>query len=159
MRRIVAVVSATVVVGGAALGLVGCGSSDSGNATTDQTEANAAFCSSLAGLGTSLTDLRKSLSPSTATKADLQSAGAAVETAWDEVEASAQNVAGVDTTALETAWDGLESTITSLPGSGQSLQQGVASVKAALGPVQTAVKGLAPGCSGTTTTVAPVTTG
>jgi hypothetical protein len=71
---------------------------------------------------------------------------------WDGLATSATEIVGVDTPALRSAWDDLGSTIRSLPGNGESIQQDVTSVKAALTPVEAAVKGLAPDCSGTATT-------
>lgn len=144
-------VAMAVVAVGAALGLAGCGSGDDAGATTGQTQGNAAFCASLDDFTASLADL-KDLSPSSTSLTDLQSAGAAVASARDALATSATELGGVDTTALRSARDDLGSTIRSLPGNGESIQQDVTSVKAALTPVETAVKGLALDCSGTATT-------
>ena len=151
VRRIIAVAAAALVTGGAALGLVGCGSGDDAGATTSQANGNAAFCASLDDFSASLANLRD-LSPSSSSLTDLQSAGASVVSSWDALATSATEIGGVDTTALRSAWDGLGSTIRSLPGNGQSIQQDVTSIKSALTPVEAAVKGLAPDCSGTATT-------
>jgi hypothetical protein len=151
VRRIIPVVAVALVAAGAALGLAGCGSGDDAGATTAQTTGNAAFCASLDDFSASLADLRN-LSPSSTSLTDLQSAGTAVANSWDALATSATELGGVDTSALRSAWDDLGSTIRSLPGNGKSIQQDVTAVKAALTPVDAAVKGLAPDCSGTVTT-------
>jgi hypothetical protein len=105
-----------------------------GRGGASQADAQQSFCSSLSGLESSIEGLT-SLSPTTASKDDYQSAVSNVESAWDQVKTDSSDLTGVTTSELDTAWDSFQSAVDDVPDD--------ASVSDALSHVSQAAESLA----------------
>ena len=79
-----------------------------------QANAQAAFCSSLSTLDSSITSLT-SLDPSSASKDDYQSAISTIESNWDQVKSDASNLASIDMSTLDSSWDSFKSAVDAVP--------------------------------------------
>ena len=79
-----------------------------------QAEAQQSFCSSLSALDTSITGLT-SLSPSTASQSDYESAVSEIENAWDQTKSDASDLKDITTTDLDNAWDTFKSAVDDVP--------------------------------------------
>ena len=90
------------------IGLLGEGGGES------QAEAQQSFCSSLSGLDSSLESLT-SLSPTSASQDDYQSAVSDVESAWDQVKTDAGDLTDITTSELDDAWDTFKSAVDAVP--------------------------------------------
>ena len=99
-----------------------------------QADAQAAFCSSLTTLDSSVQAL-EGLDPTTASKDDYQSAVSTIESDWDQVKSDASALASIDMSTLDSAWDDFKSAVDDVPDS--------ASVSDALSDVGTSAKSLA----------------
>jgi hypothetical protein len=124
-----------VLAGGVVLiAVLGSGGSES------QAEARQSFCSSVDALGSSVQSLT-GLSPTTASKADYQSAVDAIQSDWDAVKSDASGLKDVTTSELSTAWDSYQSAVEAVPDD--------ASVSDALGGIKSATQTLASSVSST----------
>ena len=122
------IVLVTVGVGAAILiGLLGSRGGES------QADAQQSFCSSLDTLESSVTSLT-SMSPTSASKDDYESAVSEIESDWDDVKTDASDMANVTMTQLDDAWDSFESAVQDVPDD--------ASVSDALGDVSSAANTL-----------------
>ena len=161
MPRLVTLMCLIAATGALVAGLAGCGSSGGGSgggstsvATTgtSQAAANAAFCSSLVDVQSALTDL-KNVNASDVTVTKLTQLASGLTTALAQLTAGGKEAVGIDSTALQNSFVQLKDDLLAIPGSGQGLSAGLASVKKALVPVQTALDDVKPNCaSGGTTT-------
>ena len=79
-----------------------------------QADAQQSFCSSLSGLESSIESLT-SLSPSTASQDDYQSAVSNVESSWDQVKTDAGDLTDITTSDLDSSWDSFKSAIDDVP--------------------------------------------
>jgi hypothetical protein len=79
-----------------------------------QADAQQSFCSSLSTLEGSITSLT-SLSPTTASKSDYQSAVDEIQSDWDTVKSDASDLANVTMSQLDSAWDSFESAVQDVP--------------------------------------------
>lgn len=79
-----------------------------------QADARQSFCSSLSTLQGSITSLT-SLSPTTSSKSDYQSAVDAIQSDWDQVKSDASDLKDVTMSQLDDAWDSFESTVQDVP--------------------------------------------
>lgn len=77
-------------------------------------EATAGLCTSLQGLDASLKQLT-SLDSSTATADELNTDVAAVQSSWDTVKSSAQDVQSASMGSLDSAWDTFSSAVKGIP--------------------------------------------
>lgn len=79
-----------------------------------QADARQSFCSSLSTLQGSITSLT-SLSPTTASKSDYQSAVDEIQGDWDQVKTDASDLKDVTMSQLDDAWDTFESAVQGVP--------------------------------------------
>jgi len=79
-----------------------------------QEQAQSAFCSSLSGLESSVESLT-SLSPSSASKDDYQSAVSDIESSWDQVKSDAGDLTDIDESTLDSSWDDFKSAVDDVP--------------------------------------------
>lgn len=79
-----------------------------------QADARQSFCSSLSTLQGSITSLT-SLSPTTASKSDYQSAVDEIQGDWDQVKTDASDLKNVTMSQLDDAWDTFESAVQGVP--------------------------------------------
>ena len=112
-----------------------------GNAAGEsQADARQSFCTSLSTLQGSITSLT-SLSPTTSSKSDYQSAVDEIQGDWDQVKSDASDLKNVTMSQLDDAWDSFESTVQDVPDD--------ASVSDALSSVGSAAKSFASTVSST----------
>jgi hypothetical protein len=90
------------------IGLLG----ERGGESQEQAQQN--FCSSVSGLESSIESLT-SLSPSSASQDDYQSAVSDIESAWDQVKTDAGDLKDVATSTLESSWDSFKSAVDDVP--------------------------------------------
>jgi len=90
------------------IGLLGEGGGES------QAEAQQSFCSSLTGLESSIESLT-SLSATTASQDDYQSAVSDIESSWDDVKTDAGDLTDVTTSTLDSSWDSFKSAVDDVP--------------------------------------------
>jgi hypothetical protein len=105
-----------------------------GNRSQSQAKAQDNFCSSLSALESSASSLT-SLSPTSASKEDYESAVSDVQSDWDQVKSDAGDLKDVDTSTLDSAWDDFKSAVDDVPDD--------ASVSDALGDISQAANSLA----------------
>ncbi len=105
-----------------------------GGGGESQAEAQANFCGSVSSLESSINSLT-SLSPTTASESDYQSAVSQVEDDWDQVKSDASDLANISTSQLDSAWDSFKSAVDDVPDD--------ASVSDALNDVASSAKTLA----------------
>jgi len=143
-RRMWIVVVAAVGVG--AIILVAL-LSNRGGGTESQAQAQQSFCSSLSALDTSITDLT-SLSPSTASQSDYESAVSEIENAWDQTKSDASDLKDITTTDLDNAWDSFKSAVDDVP-SDSSVSDSLNAVKSSAQTLASTVKSTlsGPDCS------------
>ena len=79
-----------------------------------QAEAQQNFCSSLSGLESSIESLT-SLSPSTASQDDYQSAVSNIDSAWDQVKTDAGDLTDITMSELDSSWDSFKSAVDDVP--------------------------------------------
>ena len=79
-----------------------------------QAEAQQSFCSSLSGLESSIESLT-SLSPSTASQDDYQSAVSNIDSAWDQVKTDAGDLTDITMSELDSSWDSFKSAVDDVP--------------------------------------------
>ena len=99
-----------------------------------QADAEAAFCSSLDSLESSVQALL-ALDPSTASKDDYQADVDTIQSDWDQVKSDASSLVNVDMSTLDSAWDSFKSAVDDVPDD--------ASVSDALNDVKSAADSLA----------------
>jgi hypothetical protein len=107
MKRAIAV-GAVLLVG--AFGFVACDSDDG----ESQASAEESLCTSLDGFSAAVVKFQ-ALDPQTASQDDYEAAAAAIQDAWGEVKAEAEDVAEADTAALDSAQAELSSAVENLP--------------------------------------------
>ena len=111
------------------------------NATGEsQATARQNFCASLSALEGSVTSLT-SLSPTTASKSDYQSAVDEIQGDWNQVKGDASDLKNVSMSQLDGAWDSFTSAVDAVPDD--------ASVSDALNGIGSAAKSLASTVSAT----------
>jgi hypothetical protein len=86
---------------------------NSGN-DNSQAAAKSAFCSSVSNLGSSVSGLT-ALDPSSASKADYQSAVSSIESDWDAVKSAASDLGEATTSELQDGWDSFKSAVDNVP--------------------------------------------
>jgi hypothetical protein len=92
-------------------------------------EATAGLCTSLQGLDSSLKTLT-SLDPGTATADELNTDVSAVQSSWNTVKSSAQDVQNASMGSLDSAWDSFSSAVKDIPNA-SSVSDAVTSVQQA----------------------------
>jgi hypothetical protein len=107
-----------------------------------QADARQSFCSSLSTLQGSITSLT-SLSPTTASKSDYESAVDEIQNDWDQVKTDASDLKDVTMSQLDSAWDSFTSAVDDVPDD--------ASVSDALNDVKSAAQSLGSTVSSTLT--------
>jgi hypothetical protein len=85
-----------------------------GRGGESQAQAQQNFCSSLSGLESSIGSLT-SLSPTSASKDDYQSAVSDIDSAWDQVKTDAGDLKDVSTSTLDSSWDSFKSAVDDVP--------------------------------------------
>lgn len=90
------------------IGVLGARGSDS------QANAQDDFCSSVSSLKGSINDLT-SLSPSSASKSDYQSAVSSIEDDWDSVKSSASDATNATMSELDDSWNTFKSAVDDVP--------------------------------------------
>ena len=108
-----------------------------------QPSAEAAVCASVAAFGTAVQDFRD-LDPATASIEDVQAARDDIQAAWDQVKSENTDLSEANEAAVDEAWNGVAQSIDDLS-SDEPIEDGLASVQAAAGDVQTAFREIADG--------------
>jgi hypothetical protein len=85
-----------------------------GRGGESQAQAQQSFCSSLSGLESSIESLT-SLSPTSASEDDYQSAVSDIDSAWDQVKTDAGDLKDVSTSTLDSSWDSFKSAVDDVP--------------------------------------------
>ncbi len=134
-RTLWLIVLGCVLAGGAVL--IGILANSGGES---QADARQAFCSSVSTLKGSIDGLT-ALSPTTASKADYQSAVDNIQSDWDTVKGDASDLKDVTTSQLSSAWDSYQSAVQAVPDD--------ASVSDALDGIKSATQTLASTVSST----------
>jgi hypothetical protein len=147
MRRVVLSLALATTLGPIAVGVAGCGG---GSSATTQTADDQAVCESAAGVQQAAKQIT-ALDPKNTTVSQLTAATTSLASSVKDLGATAKGAASDDKAALQSAAAGLTSAVKGF--GGQSVSEDVQDVKAAIPPVQQAVKGVAPNCttSGTAT--------
>ena len=123
------------------IGLLGNRGGDS------QATARDNFCSSLTTLEGSINNLT-SLSPSTASKSDYQSAVDAIQSDWDQVKTDASDLGSLTMSQLDDSWNSFKSSVDDVS-SDASVSDALNSVTASAQTLASSVKSTlsGPGCS------------
>ena len=136
----------------ALVGAVACGDDDSDSQTAAPAQTAASqVCSSVADVQQAADSLR-GLDPANTTATQLQTAVADLQSAASGLASAASSASSADREALSSAVDGLRSAAQSAAqgvASGESPQQALAPVGAAVVPVEQAADALGPDCPGT----------
>ncbi len=148
MRRVVLSLALATTLGLIAVGVAGCGG---GSSATTQTADDQAVCESAVGVQQAAKQIT-ALDPKNTTVSQLTAATTSLASSVKDLGATAKGAAADDRAALQSAAAGLTSAVKGF-GGGQTVSEDLQSVKAAIPPVQQAVKGVAPNCttSGTAT--------
>ena len=106
-------VTILVIVGVVAAVLLGLWAIRDGGGES-QADAQAAFCSSLSSLESSVDSLT-ALDPSSASQSDYSDAVSQIESDWDNVKSDASTLVSIDMSTLDSAWDSFKSAVDDVP--------------------------------------------
>jgi hypothetical protein len=99
-----------------------------------QSVAETRYCNNLSSLESALTSLTSS-----ASQGDFQSGVSAVQSAWGDVQSSAQHLSGINMSSIDSAWDSFAQAVQGVPDSA-SVSDATQSISESANGLESAVK-------------------